>query len=195
MISAIKHLIIGTVFLLFSVSHLHADHHVKIPAELEAKLILTALAYDRNLVRNGADEFVLGVFYLKNSSESEKEAKIFFETLSAYKDKLIRGLRIKTFLYGYETVADFKQKAKTMSADSAYITATKKTLLEEITGFTRKESILTITGNVSYVKENRLSIAVGAKDEKPRIYLNLNSAIAEGADFDSRFLRVADIVK
>ena len=37
-------------------------------------------------------------------------------------------------------------------------------------------------------------MAVGYKDHNPKIYLNLASAKAEGADFNAKFLRVANIV-
>jgi len=39
-----------------------------------------------------------------------------------------------------------------------------------------------------------VTMAVGLKDNKPKIYLNLSSAKSEGADFSAKFLRVAEIV-
>ncbi len=194
MYSTIRNLIYTTVVLLFAISNLDADQHVKIPSEFEAKLILTALTYDKNLGRNGKHELVIVVFYLKNSSEAKKEAERFFSGLSAYQDKLVKGLKLKTFLHGYETIADFKEKSTLMNADCVYITTTKKSFIKEIKAFTCRTKILTITGNVDYARKYALSMAVGEKDKRPRIYLNLNSATAEGADFESRFLRVADIV-
>lgn len=183
------------IFSVCSVSSLQADHHVEIPSTLEAKLVLTALTYDKNLDRGAGDELVMGVFYLNTCAISRQQAERFFQGLYAYRDKLVRGLTMTVFLYGYETVSEFKQQAIRSNATCVYITTTQKTLLADISDFTRDAGILTVTGNVDYVKHNGLSMAVGEKDKRPRIYLNLTAAAAEGADFDARFLRVADIVR
>ena len=37
-------------------------------------------------------------------------------------------------------------------------------------------------------------MAVGLKDNKPKIYLNHAAAQSEGADFSAKFLRIAEIV-
>jgi hypothetical protein len=37
-------------------------------------------------------------------------------------------------------------------------------------------------------------MAVGYKEHTPKIYLNLSSAKAEGADFSAKFLRIVNMV-
>ena len=59
---------------------------------------------------------------------------------------------------------------------------------------TQSEKILSCTSKAEYVTTCGVTMAVGLKDNKPKIYLNLTSAKLEGADFSAKFLRVAEIV-
>ena len=60
---------------------------------------------------------------------------------------------------------------------------------------TQSEKILSCTCKAEYVTSCGVTMAVGLKDNKPKIYLNLSSAKREGADFSAKFLRVAEIVE
>jgi hypothetical protein len=59
---------------------------------------------------------------------------------------------------------------------------------------TQSDKILSCTGKAEYVTSCGVTMAVGLKNQKPKIYLNLSSAKREGADFSAKFLRVAEIM-
>ena len=67
-------------------------------------------------------------------------------------------------------------------------------MVQEITKLTQSAKILSCSSRAKYVTTCGVTMAVGLKDNKPKIYLNLSSAKREGADFSAKFLRVAEIV-
>ena len=67
-------------------------------------------------------------------------------------------------------------------------------MLKEIIELTQKEKILSWTNNTEYVSSCGVTMGVGLKENKPKIYLNFSSAQREGVDFSAKFLRIAEIV-
>jgi hypothetical protein len=58
----------------------------------------------------------------------------------------------------------------------------------------RARDIRTITGVPEYVQRG-LSVAIGPRDDRPVIILNLDAARAEGAAYQAQLLRLTNIVR
>jgi len=165
-----------------------------VPPELQAKLFLTALTYDKNLEKEAEKQLDIGILYFPESPQSKEEALNLSKTLEGFKDKKISGRSFQTLILTYDGNGGLKKKIVDEHIDVLFIARGEKKLIEEVLKVTRSEKILSCTGKAEYVTTCGVTMAVGLKDNKPKIYLNLSSAKREGADFSAKFLRVAEIV-
>lgn len=165
-----------------------------VPVELKAKLILTALTYDKNLETRANGQLNIGILYFPESSQSKKEANQFAKTLEGFKDKKISGRSFSGTLLSYSGNGGLRKKIIDNSIDVLYIVHGKKELIDKVLKVTQSEKIISCTCEAEFVTSCGVTMAVGLKNNKPKIYLNLSSAKSEGADFSAKFLRVAEIV-
>jgi hypothetical protein len=165
-----------------------------VPPELQAKLFLTALTYDKNLEKEAEKQLDIGILYFPESPQSKEEALNLSKTLERFKDKKISGRSFHKVILTYDGNGGLKKKVVDEHIDVLFIAQGEKKLIEEVLKVTRSEKILSCTGKAEYVTTCGVTMAVGLKDNKPKIYLNLSSAKREGADFSAKFLRVAEIV-
>ena len=165
-----------------------------IPVDLQAKLFLTALTYDKNLEKRANTQLDIGILYFPWSAKSKEEALSFSKTLKIFKDKKISGRNFKVLLLTYNGDGGFKEKIADKHVDVLFIAGGEEPMVREAIKVTQAEKILSCTSRAKYVTTCGVTMAVGLKDNKPKIYLNLSSAKREGADFSAKFLRVAEIV-
>ena len=165
-----------------------------VPPDLQAKLFLTALTYDKNLEKTDTTELNIGLLYFPESAQSREETLTFSTTLEGFKDKKISGRSFHTVILTYEDNGGLKKKIVDEHIDVLFIARGEKQLVEAVLKVTQSEKILSCTSKAEYVTTCGVTMAVGLKDNKPKIYLNLSSAKREGADFSAKFLRVAEIV-
>ena len=111
-----------------------------------------------------------------------------------FKDKKISGRSFKTVLLTYSGNDALKKKMVDEHIDVLFITRGDEALVRKVLKLTQSEKILSCTSKAEYVTTCGVTMAVGLKDNKPKIYLNLNAVKLEGADFSAKFLRVVEIV-
>ena len=166
----------------------------KVPPDLQIKLLLTALIYEKNLKDKAVDQFDIGILYFPWLEQSKKEAKDFFKALKNFQDKKIGDRSFNVFLFTYNGDAGIKEKIAGKHIEVLFIVGGKKRMLKEIIELTQTEQILSWTNNTEYVSSCGVTMGVGLKENKPKIYLNFSSAQREGVDFSARFLRLAEII-
>jgi hypothetical protein len=166
----------------------------QVPVDLQVKLILTALTYDKNLEARANGELNIGILYFPTSSHSKQEADLFAKTLEGFKNKKISGRSFNGIVLVYADNGELSKKITDKKVDVIYIAQGKKELIEKILKVTQSQKILSCTGKSEYVSSCGVTMAVGLKNQKAKLYLNLSSAKQEGADFSAKFLRVAEIV-
>ena len=165
-----------------------------IPVDLQAKLFLTALTYDKNLEKHDSTQLDIAILYFPWSAKSKEAALSFSKTLEMFKDKKISGRSFTVFLLTYNGDFGLKEKLADRHVDVLFIAGGEEPMVRETTKITQTEKILSCSNKAAYVTTCGVTMAVGLKDNKPKIYLNLTSAKREGADFSAKFLRVAEIV-
>jgi hypothetical protein len=165
-----------------------------IPVDLQAKLFLTALTYDKNLEKRASSQLDIALLYFPWSAPSKEAALSFSKTLEMFKDKKISGRSFNVSLLTYNGDFGLKEKLADKHVDVLFIAGGEEPMVREITKITQSEKILSCSNRAEYVTTCGVTMAVGLKDNKPKIYLNLTSAKREGADFSAKFLRVAEIV-
>jgi hypothetical protein len=191
---SLQYIFIGILIALCSIPVPAAGDNGDVPLDLQAKLFLTALTYDKNLEKRADALLNIGIVYFTDVPQSKKEAENFSNTLEEFKDKKISGRSFTTALLTYNGNGDLKKKIVEKEIDVVFISRGEKQQVEKLLKLTQTEKILSCTSKAEYVTTCGVTMAVGLKDNKPKIYLNLSSAKRERADFSAKFLRVAEIV-
>jgi hypothetical protein len=190
----LKYLLILTLITFGGISVPVSADNGNIPVDLQAKLFLTALTYDKNLEKHPSTHLDIAILYFPWLAQSKEEALNFSKTLEKFQDKKISGRSFTVSLLTYNGDGGFKEKIGDEHVDVLFIAGGEEPMVQEITKITQSEKILSCTSKAEYVTSCGVTMAVGLKDNKPKIYLNLSSAKREGADFSAKFLRVAEIV-
>ena len=189
------YIIISLAIITFGIvpSQVSADNG-EVPLDLQAKLLLTALTYDKNMEKKANGQLDIGILYFPWIEQSKKQAVNFSKTLKTFKDKKIWGRTFHVFLFTYDGDAGLKERIEENHIDVLFIAGGKKDMVKEVVRVTQLKQILSATSKADQVTSCGVTLAVGLKENKPKIYLNLSSAKAEGSDFSARFLRIAEIV-
>lgn len=187
----LRHCILTALMLLCGISStsLSADNG-DVPLNLQVKLLLTALTYDRNLTASADDILTIGMLYFPDSTHSQEQAFDFNKALLQFKDKKVKNLRINTIVIKYMDNADLTKKISEHNIKVLYSAAGRGEKLRKVIEVTRSMNVLTCTSDIMNFYEYELSLGIGLVDNKPKIYLNIYSAKAEGADFSAKLLRV-----
>ena len=193
-LNTLKYLLIITLITLGFMPATVSSDNGDVPVELQAKLLLTALTYDKNLSKGEDETLRIGLLYFPDVNQSKKEALEFYKVLESFKDKKVRGLNLSTVLFACNGCSNLRSKISAKHIDVLYISKAKKEVVKDVIKVTQSTKVLSLTSTASYVSMYGISMAVGLKDNKPKIYLNLSSTKAEGADFSAKFLRVVEIV-
>ncbi len=169
-----KRFIIAIVFLVFAVMVIPAPAQ-NVPFDLQMKLILKILAFDRNFERYG-DPIKIGV-------TSDSVLKGF----NSEKDTLLIGGK-KYFAENMASVADIPQY-KVVYIDSNWA-ADYKAASAKAT----EVKALMFTSADAGVRTGGGAISVKTLDGNPKIIMAIAAAKAQGADFPATFLQLAVII-
>ena len=195
----ITHLLIGGIFTLTSIvttfipPSIYADDG-KAPLDLQAKLFLNALSYYKNLETENSSQFDIAIVYFPWSQKSKEEGVTFSQILKGFKDKKINGRSFNVLLLTYNGSGGLREKIMGRNVKVLFICGEEESMIRDITQLTRSENILSCISDAKFLHSGNVTIAVGLKENKPKIYFNLSSAKGEGADFSAKFLRIAEIV-
>lgn len=164
-----------------------------VPLDLQIKLLLTALTYDRNLPTNADDIFTIGILYFPDTTGSQEQASDFEKTLIRFKEKKIKSLNINKILLKHTDDAELTKNIAEHKIRVLYIAPGRGEKLKKVLEVTRSQKVLSCTSDIMIFQEYEVSLGVGLLDNKPKIYLNNRAAKDEGADFSAKFLRVVQL--
>jgi hypothetical protein len=166
-----------------------------VPFDLQAKLILSALTYDRNLTRGKADDnLTIAILFFTDTPHSQEQALNFAKALEGFKEKQVGGLGLNQIVIEYKNIKDLKHIFEKQSINVLYLATGRGEKLKKILELTQSKKVLSCTPEVINVYEYEVSLGWGVVNNKPKLCLNITSAKAEGADFSAKFLRVVDVI-
>ena len=140
------------------------------------------------------DTLIIGILYFPEEPNSRREALELYKALMAYKSKTLDNLQMSAFLFSSGSISSLERIISIDKIDLIYISSGRKRTIRNLTKVTQSKKVFSFTSHPDYVADCGVSMAVGYKEDNPKIYLNLSSAKAEGADFGAKFLRIANIV-
>jgi hypothetical protein len=166
----------------------------EVPLNLQVKHLFTALEYDKNFSIRMDDSLIIGILYFPEKTHSRREALELYKALKAYKSKTPANLKMRTFIFSCGSINSLESIISIDKIDLLYIASGRKSVIRNVTKVTQSKKVFSFTSHPEYVSECGVSMAVGYKEHNPKIHLNLSSAKAEGADFNAKFLRIANMV-
>ena len=165
-----------------------------VPASSRALLLLRALAFDRKLPAKLGENVVVAIGYRKGNSSSESCQKEMSTALEAAAAKsTVAGKPVKAASVPY-SAGSFQSDLEAAKAVSLYLCPGLEDELPSIVKLTRSRSLLTFTGQESYVDAG-VSIGFVLRGTKAAIVVNLPAAKAEGADLDAALLTRSEVRK
>lgn len=164
-----------------------------VPMEQQFPLLLKILIFDRNLKTKVGDEIVIGILYQERFRRSLNVKDDFIDSMDNSINKSVNNIPFKTVSIDIES-NDLETVVMSEKIDLFYITPLRAFTMDKITDLSRSKRIMTLTGVPEYV-EAGVSVGIGFKGGRPNILINLETAKAEGVDFSSRLLRLAQIIE
>jgi hypothetical protein len=166
----------------------------EVPLNLQVQHFFTVFEYDNNFSIRMDDTLIIGILYFPEEPNSRREALELYKALKAYKSKTLDNLQMSAFLFSSGSISSLERIISIDKIDLIYISSGRKHTIRNLTKVTQSKKVFSFTSHPDYVADCGVSMAVGYKENNPKVYLNLSSAKAEGADFGAKFLRVANIV-
>ena len=160
----------------------------------QALLLLRVLAYDRELKRrSGGERVVVAVVFRAGDKASEDAAaKIVRAMEVAAEGATVLGMPVQVVSFPADATLD--EKVRMSRAAALYVSPGLEDSLGPLIQVTRRRSVLSLTTRYESV---RSGVAVGfvLRTSRISVIVNLPAARAEGVDFESAFLRVAEVIK
>jgi len=182
------------VFLVITIFANYTLAEDTVPLDIQAELLLNALSYDKNLEKGDGSQFDIAIVYFSWFNASKAEGATFSQILRGFKDRKISGRSFNVIRLSYNGDYGLKEKIAGKNVKVLLICGEEESMIRDITQLTQSMKILSFISNAKLLNSGNVTMAVGLKENKPKIFLNLSSAKAEGADFSAKFLRVANIV-
>jgi YfiR/HmsC-like len=158
-----------------------------LPLKVQAKFLLMILSHDRNLKNRAGDEIVIGVLSGRGASE-------VISALDYFTSKTVAGLPIKIIGLEYSDTDNLLSELTQNSINALFVTGGHLTNIDSILSVTKQVQVLSFTNEEMYIL-SRISVFLTMVDSRPKAVINLKSAVAEGADFDSELLGLADVIR
>ncbi len=175
---------------------LRAQEEVPVQAELQVKLLLKVLTYDRQLeVKAGAGaQLVIGVVSSPANPASARVAAEISNELFKYGTKTVKQLKLLALQHDFSTAEKLASWVKAKNVSVLYVTPGNERNLPAILSLGEQSKITTITGVPEYV-EKGVAVGIGQRQARPEVLINLTATKREGSEFDASLLRIAKIVK
>lgn len=164
------------------------------PPAQQALLLLRILAYDRNLKsRTGGAKVVVGVVAKPGDRGSEDvAAKVVRALGDAAARTTVLGMAVEVVTLPFDP--SFGDKLASHRVAALYVAPGLEDSVGLITPLTKKLSVMSMSPRAEPAR-NGLAVGLEVRGARTAVIVNLQAARSEGVDFESSFLRVAEVIK
>lgn len=164
-----------------------------LPVSVQIPVFTKMLAFDRDLPSRAGDEIVIGILHQGGYRASQLAAEEVRRALNGTHRRSIAGIPLRYVSLDYSVTRSLDMSLSDLGIDVLYVAPLRAVDIDEITTATRARGVLTCTGVADYVD---LGVAIGlsVRRDRPLILVNLPAALAEGADFSSELLKLAEVI-
>jgi hypothetical protein len=162
------------------------------PVSVQWAMLSRVLSFERSLVKMER-EIVIGVMYQSKVRESRLAMAEMMKAIQQFPK--VEGNVYRCVALEYETSSPTHTGNAVWheTVDALYVTPLRAIDVATIAAQSRKRGTITLTGLPAFVDDG-LAVGIDLQGEKPRLLVNLAAATAEGAEFESRLLKLARIV-
>ncbi len=163
---------------------------ISVPIEIQMKLLPKILSLNKNYNEEGKETQInVGVFY---SSQSRSSIELKQEIFDSSTDNIIQigNLRIKYIPIDISLINNYKKLLHENNIQVAFINPIRAFNVSKLTDICREEKVLTFSSTPEYYDEG-VSVYFDVVNNKPKIFINLDLAKKEGANFSSHLLKIS----
>ncbi len=165
-----------------------------VPVEVQAGLLVKALAFDRALPARAGQEVVIGVAYQGKYGRSAEAKDELLRAAERLGPQRLAGAPVRWVSIDLGGGVDLAAALRRLSIDALYVCPLRAVKIGELSAITRQARVLTCTGVPAYVYEG-LALGIGLKGDRPQLIVKLKAAREEGADFDARLLKLSKVLE
>jgi len=159
-------------------------------------ILLKVMSYDRNFSQRFTEGLRVGVMAKGDSAQSGDCAATTMKAFSAFGSKRLKGKSIKAKRYNVASTAELDSILGAQGPNALFLSEGMDSMLAAVAKQARARKLLVVACDADHVRDGVAAIAVvRGPDDKPKIYINLKTAQAQGADFDARVLKMAEVIK
>jgi hypothetical protein len=164
-----------------------------LPARNQALLLLRVLSYDRNLKARSGAEVTVVVAYREGAPRSEQEQGMAAALEEAARSFTVSGLKARVVTVPWRGAAALGAELKATGAAALYVGESLSGETAGISAAARGRSALTFAPLREMV-EGGLALGLLNANDRARLLVNLAASREEGADLDSVFLGIAEVI-
>jgi hypothetical protein len=163
-----------------------------IAADLQAKILLRALAYDRNLKERVGDSVTVAIVSHRGDNSAAKESIV--RAFGGLAKLTFQGLPMSVVEHEFSTIEHLRDDIAARGIDVLYLSGGLEAQLASILALTHSKKVATITAEDAYVPAG-VAIGVMLRDRAPKLWVNLASSKEEGLNLSADLMRVAEVIR
>lgn len=161
-----------------------------VPIAQQAKLLLKAISYDRNLKKRSGTEVHIAVIH-QGANEAATEIVTALTAAGATK---VKGLSVKATGQPFTDVQDLLKRVDAQKYNVLYVHPSALKAISSIQQVARGKKVLSMGANKGLV-EKGLSLGVYLHKSKPRLVVNQRAAKVEGLDLEPAIKLISTVIK
>ncbi|HET6343989.1 MAG TPA: YfiR family protein [Myxococcota bacterium] len=167
-------------------------HANAVEADLQAKILLRALAYDRNLKERVGDSVTVAVVSHKGDGSAARSD--ILRAFGSLAKLTFQGLPLHVVEHEFFSIDHLKEDLAARGIDVLYLCGGLEAHLTSIVNLTHSKKVATITAEDAYVAAG-VAIGVMLRDRSPKLWVNLASSKEEGLNLSADLMRVAEVIR
>lgn len=168
----------------------------RVPCDIQFDLTVKILAFDRKLSERFGEEVVIGILFQSSFPASLQVKTEMERAMMIAPIKKVGTIPIRTLSLDLDQTARWDQGLKSAGIDVVYLAPLREQAkaLDRILLVCRQMRLTTV-GSLPEYPGRGAAIGFEPLGDKPVIVINLTAARAEGADFNSRLLGMARVIR
>lgn len=165
-----------------------------VPSDLQYTLLAKVLTYDRNLRSRAGSELVIAVVYQESHPASNAARHALERAYEASRFQAINTIPIRFVSLALGNPDDLESKLREKQVDVVYLAPLRAVAPDAIARAATRAGALTVTGVPEYVSRGA-AVGFGLEAGRPKVLIDADLAREQGADFSSRLLAMAELVR
>lgn len=165
-----------------------------VPMSVQYRLLIKILDFDRLFQPGPRNEVVLGIIYQRKYRPSLEIQEELAQLIKKSGDKTETGLRLRAVPIDLLEDTDLRRQITANNIRVIYVAPLRSVDLGGIVSVSRELKIKSFTGMHEYAAHG-IGITLALKGDKPLIIVNLPATKAEGSNYSSQLLGLAQVIE